>query len=201
MTSFKKPNDAKPKDHYKQCSLNANDATELRKWRRFAWLEPTFTEWSRFKWIKTVELDFVALENTINHRTSPLRPLRDGGHLLSKIWRQISWNSWPLCYYYIYRPQRSCGQGNISTPVCHSVHRGGGGGIPQGTEAPHTPPPPTRHTPPPPDQTHHPPGQTPPPGEADSGIRSYERPVCILLECILVTISVVASFSRSRNCC
>ena len=23
-----------------------------------------------------------------------------------------------------YRPQRSCGQGNIFTPVCHSVHRG-----------------------------------------------------------------------------
>ena len=26
--------------------------------------------------------------------------------------------------HYIYRPQRSCGQGNIFTPVCHSVHRG-----------------------------------------------------------------------------
>ena len=25
----------------------------------------------------------------------------------------------------IYRPQRSCGQGHIFTPVCHSVHRGG----------------------------------------------------------------------------
>ena len=25
-----------------------------------------------------------------------------------------------------YRPQRSCGQGNIFTPVCHSVHGGGG---------------------------------------------------------------------------
>ena len=24
-----------------------------------------------------------------------------------------------------YRPQRSCGQGNIFAPVCHSVHRGG----------------------------------------------------------------------------
>ena len=29
-----------------------------------------------------------------------------------------------------YRPQRSCGQGNIFTPVCHSVCRGGGG-LPQ----------------------------------------------------------------------
>ena len=28
--------------------------------------------------------------------------------------------------YYLYRPQRSCGQGNIFTPVCHSVHRGEG---------------------------------------------------------------------------
>ena len=26
----------------------------------------------------------------------------------------------------IYRSQQSCGQGNIFTPVCHSVHRGGG---------------------------------------------------------------------------
>ena len=26
----------------------------------------------------------------------------------------------------IYRPKRSFGQGNIFTPVCHSVHRGGG---------------------------------------------------------------------------
>ena len=26
---------------------------------------------------------------------------------------------------FYYRPQGSCGQGNIFTPVCHSVHRGG----------------------------------------------------------------------------
>ena len=26
---------------------------------------------------------------------------------------------------HFYRPQRSCGQGNIFTPVCHSVHRAG----------------------------------------------------------------------------
>ena len=30
--------------------------------------------------------------------------------------------NWLACYY---RPQRSCGQGNIFAPVCHSVHRGG----------------------------------------------------------------------------
>ena len=29
-----------------------------------------------------------------------------------------------------YRPQQSCGQGNIFTPVCHSVHRGWGGCYP-----------------------------------------------------------------------
>ena len=76
-----------------------------------------------------------------------------------------------------YRPQRSCGQGNIFAPVCHSVHGGGGGGgIPQGTEAEPPPdqahqPPQTRHTPRPdtprPDtpQTRHPrpPGPGPPP--------------------------------------
>ena len=95
-----------------------------------------------------------------------------------------------------YRPQRSCGQGNIFTPVCHSVHRGGvsasvHAGIPPPLEQ--TPPPgvdtPQEQTPPlgadtPQEQT--PPEQTPtplgvdtphPPGadtprEADPGIRS-----------------------------
>ena len=165
----------------------------------FAWLEPTFTEWSRFKWIKTVELDFVALENTINHRTSPLRPLRDGGHLLSKIWRQISWNSWPLCYYYIYRPQRSCGQGNISTPVCHSVHRGGG--VVVSHKALRHPTPPRSDTPPPPPRPDTPPPRTrhPPPGEADSGIRSTSGRYASYWNAFLLLFSVVASFSRSRK--
>ena len=54
---------------------------------------------------------------------------------------------------HIYRPQRSCGQGNIFTPVCHSVHRGGGSasmhaGIPT-----------------PPDQADPPDQSDPPPGE------------------------------------
>ena len=100
----------------------------------------------------------------------------------------------------IYRPQRSCGQGNIFTPVCHSVH--GGECLPQCMLGYHTPweqtPPPVadtlpEHTPPradtpqsrhPPEQTpweqtpprsrHHPPWSRhpPPPQEADSGIRS-----------------------------
>ena len=71
---------------------------------------------------------------------------------------------------------RSCGQGNIFTPVCHSVHGGRVGGIPQGTEADpppdlahhlprtrHTTPPRTWHTTPPP------PGpDTPPPPQPDT---------------------------------
>ena len=105
----------------------------------------------------------------------------------------------PSCCY---RPQRSCGQGNIFTPVCHSVHRGGSASMHAGippppgsdtTTPPRIRPPWIRHHQPP-DQTppqirpprirhHHPPDQTPPrtrqtppirhpPWEADSSIRS-----------------------------
>ena len=79
-----------------------------------------------------------------------------------------------------YRSQRSCGQGNIFTPVCHSVHRGG---LPQcmlGYTPPEQTPPQTR-----PPGSRHPPGSRPPwadtppprsrhpsPREADSSIRS-----------------------------
>ena len=72
------------------------------------------------------------------------------------------------CYY---RPQRSCGQGNIFAPVCHSVH---GGGVVSQKALRQTPPaadtPPEKTHPPgadtpsdqtPPDQTHPPPKQTP----------------------------------------
>ena len=45
-----------------------------------------------------------------------------------------------VLFRFCYRPQRSCGQGNIFTPVCHSVHRGGM------SEADH--PPPQEQTPP-----------------------------------------------------
>ena len=40
-----------------------------------------------------------------------------------------------FCFHY--RPQRSCGQGNIFTPVCHSIH---GGGLPQCMLGYHPPP-------------------------------------------------------------
>ena len=71
-----------------------------------------------------------------------------------------------------YRPKRSFGQGNIFTPVCHSVHRGGY--LTRYTPRDQVHPPRTRY---PPDQVHpprpgtHPPGPgrpprpgTPPPG-------------------------------------
>ena len=75
-----------------------------------------------------------------------------------------------------YRPQRSCGQGNIFTPVCHSVHGGGGmseadtppGSDPPGQTHPGSDTPPVSTPPPgqmPPlgqiPQVRHPPGQTP----------------------------------------
>ena len=82
-----------------------------------------------------------------------------------------------------YRPQRSCGQGNVFTAVCDSVH---GGGSPAGRT------PPTRKTPPGRENL---PGQGEPPrhgppqqGEPPPRHTVNERPVRILLECILVTI-------------
>ena len=76
-----------------------------------------------------------------------------------------------------YRPQRSCGQGNIFTPVCHSVHRGGvclsacWDATPRSR---HHPPglctlPSRLRTPP---RTTYPPGLRTPPRAADSSIRS-----------------------------
>ena len=101
------------------------------------------------------------------------------------------------CYW----PQRSCAQGNIFAPVCHSVHRGG-------VQYPSMHRLPLEQTPPP-QSRHHTPGVTPlgadtppradttsleqtPPGSRHptpgSRLRHTvnERPVRILLECILV---------------
>ena len=69
-----------------------------------------------------------------------------------------------------YRPKRSFGQGNIFTPVCHSVHRGGvsapnfrgGRGVPGEVPPRQTPLPPGRHPPGRHPPGRHPPGQAPP---------------------------------------
>ena len=89
--------------------------------------------------------------------------------------------------HFFYRPQRSCGQGNVFTGVCLSS--GGGEGvclsacwdaIPPPRSGRHPPQGPGRHPPrirqtPPQDQADLPPpgpGRPPPLGEADSSIRS-----------------------------
>ena len=73
--------------------------------------------------------------------------------------------------YSFYLPQRSCGQGNIFTPVCHSVHRGGSASVHAGIppQSRHPPQeqtlPQSRHHPPlgaDTPQSRHPPKQTPP---------------------------------------
>ena len=102
---------------------------------------------------------------------------------------------WGKTYYY--RPQRSCGQGNIFTPVCHSFcSQGGREGVCLSACWDTTTPPGSDTTPPrsdttPPDQadtpqTRQPPWtrQTPPGSRLQHTV--YERPVRILLECILV---------------
>ena len=66
------------------------------------------------------------------------------------------------CYY---RPQRSCGQGNIFTPVCHSVHRGG-------VSSRENPPPP-RRTP----QQGEPPARETPPGKENPPGRETPNPL------------------------
>ena len=94
---------------------------------------------------------------------------------------------------HFYRPQRSCGLGNIFAPVCHSVHRREV--VVSQKTLRQTPP---RSGPP---QSRHPQDQTPlgadsradtPPGVDPPGSRLrhtvYERPVRILLECIVVPV-------------
>ena len=130
-----------------------------------------------------------------------------------------------LCSLNFYRPQRSCGQGYVFTRVCDSVHRGGGSpgrenppqleDHPPGTR--HTPTPnppgpgrtpPGPGTPQPPGTRQNPPGtrQTPLAGRPPPGTRQtppgsriqntvYERPVHILLECILVFFATLIHYS------
>ena len=110
---------------------------------------------------------------------------------------KIKWCSTPVSIPTIacYRPQQSYGQGNIFTPVCHSVYRGD---LPQCMLGYHPPPldqsdPPGQGRPPrpgrPPRTRQRPPRdrQTPPLGSRLQHM-VYERPVRILLECIIVII-------------
>ena len=100
---------------------------------------------------------------------------------------------------HFYRPQRSCGQGYVFTRVCDSVNGGGvSASVHAWKEAPHRKSASVhaglRHTPPRADTTpwsRHPPEQTPPGADTPllgSRLRHTvnERPVRILLECILV---------------
>ena len=76
-----------------------------------------------------------------------------------------------ICGLYHYRPQRSCGQGNIFTPVCHSVHRG----VSSRENPPARENPPTRENPPGPGR--HPPDQADPPwDQADTNPPSPSPP-------------------------
>ena len=93
-----------------------------------------------------------------------------------------------------YRPQRSCGQGNVFTGVCLST--GGEGvclsacwdAIPPDGEPPLDGEPPKMENPPdgePPRMENPPRWSTPPGSRLQHTV--YERLVCILLECILVS--------------
>ena len=108
--------------------------------------------------------------------------------------------------FYLYRPKRSFGQGNSFTPVCHSVHRGGGSGPGGGflTRTPHPGPDPPR--PDPPRTRTYPPGTRPPPPGSRLRNTVNDRPVRILLEYILVCsmrlqlpIKQAQKFEVSRN--
>ena len=98
--------------------------------------------------------------------------------------REANIHRWPLKIFrfdlhasilkiHFYRPQPSCGQGNIFAPVCHSVH---GGCLPQCMLGYHTPPevdtPRSRHPPP---GSRHPPEQTPPGADTPPGSRHPPR--------------------------
>ena len=84
-------------------------------------------------------------------------------------------------FFQNYRPQRSRGQGNIFTPVCHSVHRGD---LPQcmlGCQPPQGQTPPQQQTPPgtrPPSAADTPPGPDTPlgPDPPDQTPQSRQSP-------------------------
>ena len=114
-----------------------------------------------------------------------------------------------LSYYQL---QRSCGQGNIFTPVCHSFCSQWGGvclstcwdtpqsGQPPGADTSREQTPPGSRHPPEVDtpQKQTAPGSRPPPPEQTYGL---ERPVRILLECILVCNSFTETSPRPQLHC
>ena len=100
------------------------------------------------------------------------------------------------CKSFYYRPQRSCGQGNVFTGVCLST--GGGGCLPLCMLGCHTPPhgePPAWRTPP---GMENPPGWRTPPRGSRLQHTVYERPVRILLECILVFVCFWSNIEMKR---
>ena len=66
--------------------------------------------------------DIVPLKRFRSHFPPSIH--RSGGSRNCQMGRGVNPWAW-LKIPNIYRPQRSCGQGNIFTPVSHSVHRGG----------------------------------------------------------------------------
>ena len=74
-------------------------------------------------------------------------------------------------YIHYYRPQRSCGQGNVFTGVCLSTGGGRPGRPPEGPGRP--PPGPGRH---PPDQADPPRDQADPPGTRQTPPRTRQTP-------------------------
>ena len=158
----------------------------------------TFTPviWSTIAWTEKLNnglcTHFLQLRGLkSSHNSSRLKNCRCELSLMEKhlgpnISQEIGTKDLDLLFNY--RPQWSCGQGNIFTPVCHSVH---GGVLPQCMLGyPPGPDPPRADTPtgtrPPGSRPPSPREQPPPPPGSRLQHTVYERPVRILLECILV---------------
>ena len=141
----------------------------------------------------------------------PYRLLQSLSHRAKNLLRVHS--HWIKAEANFYRPQRSCGQGNVFTRVCVILFTGGSASVHAGIPStpPHLPPPEggppeadtspgSRHTPreADPPGSRHPPGsrppkkQTLPPGSRPPPRHTVnERPVRILLECILFSLMFV----------